>query len=59
MSPLLVWNDSSHWAQAEAPCRFCHQATHLRDDYRRPTHKVCAEAHPEATARPPQRPRTR
>ena len=57
MSPLLDWRDRIHWSDFTAPCRFCFQPTHLRDAYRRPTHKVCAEDHPEQTARPPQRSR--
>jgi hypothetical protein len=53
VSPLPDWRDSQHWAQTPKPCRFCRKPTHIRDDYGRPTHKVCAEAHPEQTARPP------
>ncbi|MEZ0066730.1 hypothetical protein ABIA32_002742 [Streptacidiphilus sp. MAP12-20] len=55
---LLDWR-TGHWAEAAAPCRFCWQPTHLRDDYRRPAHKVCAEQHPQKTAEPPQRGRSR
>lgn len=40
---LLDWGDRSHWAWTEAPCRHCHQPTHLRDDDKQPSHKVCAE----------------
>jgi hypothetical protein len=39
----LSWHDRSHWARVEAPCRWCHQPTWLRDDDRLPAHKVCAE----------------
>lgn len=42
--PLLDWRDRDrHWARAEAPCRYCHQPTQLRDHERKPAHKVCAE----------------
>lgn len=41
---FLDWRNSSHWADAERPCRYCEWPTHLRDDERRPAHKVCAEA---------------
>lgn len=40
---LLNWSDRNHWAWVEAPCRHCHQPTHLRDDDKQPSHKVCAE----------------
>lgn len=41
---LLDWSDrDKHWAWTEAPCRHCHQPTHLRDDDKQPSHKVCAE----------------
>lgn len=38
----LVWN-GSHWAPQAKPCRHCGGPTNLRDDERRPSHKVCAE----------------
>lgn len=42
---LLDWRDAKHWDAARAlPCRYCGKTTHLRDDDRRPSHKVCAEA---------------
>jgi hypothetical protein len=41
---LLDWSDrDKHWLRTEAPCRHCHQPTHLRDDDKKPSHKVCAE----------------
>lgn len=39
----LVWSDRSHWAAQAKPCRHCGGPTHLRDEDRRPSHKVCAE----------------
>lgn len=43
---LLDWRDGKHFDRTRAlPCRYCGGATHLRDDERRPSHKVCAEAH--------------
>lgn len=42
-APLLQWGDRSHWAQLAKPCRHCGDLTHLRDNERRPSHKVCAE----------------
>lgn len=41
---LLDWGDSSHWSYTEAPCRYCHEPTHLREIPSRPAHKTCAEA---------------
>lgn len=46
MSPLLVWRDGHHWSTASKPCRHCGGLTQLRDDSRRPSHKVCAELAP-------------
>jgi hypothetical protein len=40
----LDWRDSSHWSSALQPCVHCHERTHLRDEARCPSHKVCAEA---------------
>jgi hypothetical protein len=39
----LAWGDRSHWAAQAKPCRHCGGPTHLRDDDRLPSHKVCAE----------------
>ena len=43
VAPLLQWGDRSHWADLAKPCRHCGKSTHLRDNQRRPAHKVCAE----------------
>lgn len=40
---VLAWADRSHWATQAKPCRHCKELTHLRDDDRLPSHKVCAE----------------
>ena len=40
---VLDWRDSSHWSEAEKPCRYCGNPTHLRDSKRKPAHKTCAE----------------
>lgn len=40
---LLVWSSSTHWSEQARPCRYCQKLTNLRDDSRRPAHKVCAE----------------
>jgi hypothetical protein len=41
---LLDWRDASHFDRTRAlPCRYCGKTTHLRDDERLPSHKVCAE----------------
>lgn len=41
--PLLDWRDRRHWSDYSAPCWHCHQPTNLRDDKKKPAHKVCAE----------------
>lgn len=47
--PLLDWSDRGrHWGKAEAACRYCGHnldrlPTQLRDDDKKPAHKVCAE----------------
>lgn len=46
---LANWNDRSHWAHDARPCRHCGKPTNLRDDSRKPSHKVCAEEQ-QATA---------
>ncbi|MCX4751724.1 hypothetical protein OG455_41825 [Kitasatospora sp. NBC_01287] len=40
---LLDWRDRSHWAAKPLPCQYCGGPTHLRDNQRHPSHKVCAE----------------
>ncbi|WP_030236968.1 hypothetical protein [Streptomyces sp. NRRL S-350] len=42
-SVLLDWRAARHWSDRVAPCRYCGDLTHLRDEERRPAHKVCAE----------------
>jgi hypothetical protein len=39
----LDWRDRGHWSNRVKPCRYCGDLTHLRDDERKPSHKVCAE----------------
>lgn len=39
----LDWRAPWHWAALARPCVHCHAPTHLRDDDRRPSCKVCAE----------------
>ncbi|PYC80484.1 hypothetical protein C7C46_12315 [Streptomyces tateyamensis] len=42
---LLNWRDARHFDHTrDLPCRWCGRPTPLRDDQRRPSHKVCAEA---------------
>lgn len=41
--PLLDWRDRSHWSGLDAPCTTCGDPTPLRNDRRKPQHKVCAE----------------
>lgn len=40
---LLDWRDRKHWSTRAKPCQYCGGPTHLRDNQRRPAHKVCAE----------------
>lgn len=40
---LLDWRDRSHWATKAGSCIHCGAPTHLRDDKKKPSHKVCAE----------------
>ncbi|KPI33367.1 hypothetical protein OV450_1455 [Actinobacteria bacterium OV450] len=40
---LLDWSHD-HWSTQVRPCRHCGAPTQLRDDKRRPSCKVCAEA---------------
>lgn len=41
----LNWHERSiHWSGYRAPCLYCTRSTVLRDELRRPAHKVCAEA---------------
>ncbi|MGC0317528.1 hypothetical protein QBC98_006035 [Kitasatospora acidiphila] len=43
--PGLDWHDSAHFDRTrDLPCRWCGRPTPLRDDQRRPSHKVCAES---------------
>ncbi|MEU9132818.1 bifunctional DNA primase/polymerase [Kitasatospora sp. NPDC048540] len=47
----LDWHDAAHYDRASAlPCRHCGSPTLLRDDQRRPAHKVCAETSTTPTA---------
>lgn len=39
----LVWNSPAHWDHRAKPCQHCERETHLRDDDRLPSRKVCAE----------------
>lgn len=43
-SGLLNWTASTHWSERSRPCRYCGRPTQLRDSYRKPAHKTCAEA---------------
>ncbi|GAA1401553.1 hypothetical protein GCM10009639_43980 [Kitasatospora putterlickiae] len=44
MPAHLDWRDASHYDRTRTlPCRWCGRPTPLRDDQRRPSHKVCAE----------------
>ncbi|MFF2951801.1 hypothetical protein ACFVVU_10740 [Kitasatospora sp. NPDC057965] len=44
MSAALDWRDASHYDRTRTlPCRWCGKPTPLRDDQRKPSHKVCAE----------------
>ncbi|MFF2662456.1 hypothetical protein ACFVUH_34475 [Kitasatospora sp. NPDC058032] len=46
MSPALDWREAHHFDRTRTlPCRWCGRQTPLRDDQRRPSHKVCAEQH--------------
>ena len=40
---LLDWRDRKHWSPRAKPCQHCGGPTHLRDNQRHPSHKVCAE----------------
>ncbi|MFE0460491.1 bifunctional DNA primase/polymerase [Kitasatospora sp. NPDC058965] len=43
---LLDWRDAKHFdPYRDLPCRWCGKPTPLRDEQRRPSHKVCAEQH--------------
>ncbi|WP_431679516.1 bifunctional DNA primase/polymerase [Kitasatospora sp. KL5] len=51
--PVLDWRDTHHYDRTtDKPCRWCGAPTPLRDDQRRPAHKVCAE-HQTTTAATP------
>ncbi|GGV04278.1 hypothetical protein GCM10010495_14990 [Kitasatospora herbaricolor] len=40
----LDWRDARHFDRTrDLPCHWCRRPTPLRDDQRRPSHKVCAE----------------
>jgi hypothetical protein len=41
---VLDWREAHHWSSRALPCLYCGGLTHLRDDGRRPAHKICAEA---------------
>lgn len=41
---FLDWRSGQHASERAKPCVYCGQPTNLRDDERRPAHKVCAEA---------------
>jgi hypothetical protein len=43
-SGLLDWTNSRHWSLQVRPCRYCQEPTNLRDSFRKPAHKTCAEA---------------
>ncbi|GAA5005694.1 hypothetical protein GCM10025734_45100 [Kitasatospora paranensis] len=44
--PGLDWRDARHYDRTgDRPCRWCGRPTPLRDQQRRPAHKVCAEQH--------------
>ncbi|MEE1788960.1 hypothetical protein PUR71_39580 [Streptomyces sp. SP17BM10] len=44
MPAFLDWHDARHFDRTgDRPCRWCGRPTPLRDDQRRPSHKVCAE----------------
>lgn len=52
----LDWRDARHFDRTrDLPCRWCGKPTPLRDDQRKPSHKVCAEQHTEqlSVAPPP------
>ena len=53
----LDWHDARHFDRTrDLPCRWCGRPTPLRDEIRRPSHKVCAEhrtAQPAVTAPAP------
>lgn len=51
----LNWRDSAHWSNSPAPCVHCGRQTNLRDDSRRPSHKMCAEAAIDAETPAPTR----
>ncbi|MFJ2868824.1 bifunctional DNA primase/polymerase [Kitasatospora sp. NPDC087314] len=54
MAPALDWRDASHFDRTgDRPCRWCGRPTPLRDEQRRPSHKVCAEQQHTATSTPP------
>jgi len=40
---LLDWTAAWHFAQEARPCWHCGAPTHLRDEDKRPSDKVCAE----------------
>ncbi|MFJ5922728.1 hypothetical protein ACIQF6_08985 [Kitasatospora sp. NPDC092948] len=41
----LDWRDARHYDRTRTlSCRWCGHPTPLRDEQRRPAHKVCAEA---------------
>ncbi|NUS22719.1 MAG: hypothetical protein HOV92_00625 [Streptomyces sp.] len=41
---LLDWTSSAHWDyEGPQPCRYCGKPTQLRDSWRKPAHKTCAE----------------
>ncbi|MEU9125751.1 hypothetical protein AB0C96_39065 [Streptomyces sp. NPDC048506] len=40
---VLDWSSDDHWSDEQRPCQHCGGPTNLRDDDRKPSHKVCAE----------------
>ena len=42
---ILDWSASHHFSAKPRPCHYCGGLSHLVDDERRPSHKVCAERH--------------
>ena len=43
-SPVVFnWSSSEHTSSRLGKCRHCGEPTNLRDDAKKPAHKVCAE----------------
>ncbi|MFB7621010.1 hypothetical protein [Kitasatospora sp. NPDC056181] len=57
MAVHLDWRDARHYDHTRTlPCRWCGRPTPLRDEQRRPAHKVCAEQHAHAPVAGPAAP---